>query len=145
MSVNPNYTEINIAAQQPNPKSILNYWKHLIRLRKEDKPTWIHGAFDLFNAEDEHTIVYGKVDHSEGSGSESGTGPGTGTGTDKRGILVALNFSTEERSWGIPEGWELGDVVVGNLDEASSKGWLKPWEAVVYAVGIRGWDSDGKI
>ncbi|MDO5410175.1 MAG: alpha-glucosidase [Lachnospiraceae bacterium] len=43
--VNPNYTEINVAAQEEDPESVLNWYKALISLRK--------------NPEYKETVVYG--------------------------------------------------------------------------------------
>ncbi|MGN0487576.1 MAG: alpha-glucosidase [Acutalibacteraceae bacterium] len=44
--VNPNYTEINVEAEQKNPHSILNYYKKLLRFRKENEIV-IYGDFKL--------------------------------------------------------------------------------------------------
>lgn len=35
MGVNPNYTEINVEKQDKDPDSILNFYRHAIRLRKQ--------------------------------------------------------------------------------------------------------------
>ena len=35
IKVNPNYTEINVEAQENDPGSVLNYYRALIQLRKD--------------------------------------------------------------------------------------------------------------
>ena len=132
MRVNDNYKEINIARQKPDPDSVLNYWKKLLQLRKADKASWIHGAFELFNPNDEHTMVYGKIDPN-------------GSGQDKRGILVALNFSKDRQVWRVPVGWNVRGVLVSNTDNQGEIGKLQSWEAVVYTAEIKDWDSTDKI
>ena len=135
MRVNDNYKEINIARQQNEPDSVLNYWKKLLQLRKADKASWIHGAFELFNPNDEHTIVYGKIDPNSPN-------------QEKHGILVALNFSKDKQIWQIPTGWDLGEVLVSSNTTGTTPGKigeLQSWEAVVYTAKVMNWDSTDKI
>ncbi|MCK6256699.1 alpha-glucosidase [Fictibacillus sp. KIGAM418] len=46
ISVNPNYPEINVALQQADENSILNFYKKLIKLRKEHSII-VYGTYDL--------------------------------------------------------------------------------------------------
>ncbi len=55
LKVNPNYKEINVEAEQKDPRSVLNFYKKLIRLRKEHA-VFIYGDFDLVVPE--HTEVF---------------------------------------------------------------------------------------
>jgi alpha-glucosidase len=57
LGMNPNYTEINVAAQQKDPASILNFHKKLITLKKENH-LFIYGAYDLILPEDEQIYAY---------------------------------------------------------------------------------------
>ena len=43
--VNPNYKEINVAAAESDPDSILNYYRAVIALRKEYKDAAIYGRY----------------------------------------------------------------------------------------------------
>ena len=45
LKVNPNYTEINVEEDRNNPDSVLNYYKQLIRLRKENL-TLVYGSYE---------------------------------------------------------------------------------------------------
>lgn len=47
LAVNPNYTEINVAEQERRPDSVLNYYRKLIALRKNDayRETFTYGEF----------------------------------------------------------------------------------------------------
>ncbi|TKC14889.1 glycoside hydrolase family 13 protein [Robertmurraya kyonggiensis] len=46
LGINPNYKEINVEQQQKDPKSILSYYKNMIRLRKNHE-TLVYGTYDL--------------------------------------------------------------------------------------------------
>ena len=48
LKVNPNYTDINAAAQQDDPDSVRSFYKQLIALRKnpEYKETVVYGALE---------------------------------------------------------------------------------------------------
>ncbi len=49
--VNPNYTQINVASQQSNPNSILDFYRNLIQLKLSNE-TLIYGEFDLIDGPD---------------------------------------------------------------------------------------------
>ncbi|HAQ48661.1 MAG TPA: alpha-glucosidase, partial [Glaciecola sp.] len=55
IQVNPNYVEVNAAAQEQDPDSELNYFRTLNQVRKNNL-TLIYGAYDLLLPE--HTQVY---------------------------------------------------------------------------------------
>lgn len=44
--VNPNYTQINVEAEESDPDSLLNYYRKVIALRKEYKETAIYGRYE---------------------------------------------------------------------------------------------------
>ncbi|WP_130835664.1 glycoside hydrolase family 13 protein [[Erwinia] mediterraneensis] len=46
LNVNPNYTRINVARQQQEPDSVLNFYRALIRLRKSE-PALVYGRYQL--------------------------------------------------------------------------------------------------
>lgn len=54
--VNPNFADINVASQQADEDSILNFYKRMIQIRKMEE-TLIYGEYDLILPED--TKVYG--------------------------------------------------------------------------------------
>ncbi|OYO24171.1 glucohydrolase [Enemella dayhoffiae] len=57
IGVNPNHTEINVAAQQGDPDSVLAHYKRLIALRKAE-PAVVDGAFELRLAEHDQLWVF---------------------------------------------------------------------------------------
>ena len=63
LKMNPNFPQINVEAQAHDKKSVLNFYKSLIRLRKSD-PLWIHGLYDLILPE--HTQIYAYTRTHEG-------------------------------------------------------------------------------
>ncbi|WAA09983.1 glycoside hydrolase family 13 protein [Fervidibacillus albus] len=55
--VNPNYKTINVEKQMADPESILNFYKRMIRLRKEHD-VFIYGTYDLLFEDDPQLFVY---------------------------------------------------------------------------------------
>ena len=76
IKVNPNYTEINVAAQEHDHDSELNYFRALNALRKESL-TIIYGRYDLLLPEHEDVYAYTRT-------------------LDEEMVLVLLNFSANE-------------------------------------------------
>ncbi|WYZ40043.1 hypothetical protein EsH8_IV_000384 [Colletotrichum jinshuiense] len=115
------YPEINVAKQEREPQSVLNFWREMLRLRKEEGELLTHGAFELFDEDNEQTFVYRKARNG-------------------RSAVVALNFTSEEQAVEIPgEGLKLR---VGNYDDVKErvaaegdKSVLRPWEGRLYLQG----------
>ncbi|AOM83724.1 glycoside hydrolase family 13 protein [Salisediminibacterium beveridgei] len=61
MKVNPNYTKINVAAQQEDPHSVLNFYKEMIHLKKT-YPVFTYGSYDLLMPEDPNLFAYQRED-----------------------------------------------------------------------------------
>lgn len=60
LKVNPNYTSINVAAQQEDPDSVRSFYKKLIALRKhpEYKETVVYGALEPVWEEQHNLMAY---------------------------------------------------------------------------------------
>ncbi|KAK2732196.1 maltase [Colletotrichum kahawae] len=121
MRVHELYPEINVAKQEKEPGSVLNFWRAMLKLRKEEGDLLTHGAFELFDEENEKTFVYKKT-------------------RDGRAAVVVLNFTSEEQEVKIP-GEDL-KIRVGNYDDVKDrvaaegdKKVLRPWEARLYLQG----------
>ncbi|CAF3362511.1 unnamed protein product [Rotaria sp. Silwood2] len=56
IGVNPNYVRINVGQQEKDENSVLNYYKRLIRLRKEND-IFIYGIYDLILSN--HKQIFG--------------------------------------------------------------------------------------
>lgn len=57
IKINPNYKEINVESQLRNKDSILNFYKKMIRIRKENEAL-IYGEYKLILEEDENIYSY---------------------------------------------------------------------------------------
>ncbi|KAK2062461.1 alpha amylase [Colletotrichum caudatum] len=121
MRIHDDYAGINVAKQEAEPGSVLNFWREMLRLRKEEGELLTHGAFELFEEENEQTFVYKKT-------------------RGGRSAVVALNFTSEEQNVQIP-----GDglkIRVGNYGDVKErvaaegqKSVLRPWEGRLYLQG----------
>lgn len=117
--VNPNYTEINAEEQTGRDDSILNYYKKLIRLRKENEII-VYGTYDLLLPDSKEIYAY------------------TRTLGEKK-LLVVCSFTAEETAFEMPEEFRKGEVLIRNYDENCGFGdngrmTLRPYEAVVVIV-----------
>ncbi len=117
MKVNPNYKTINVDAQEKDEKSILNFYKKMIRLKKKED-VFTYGVYDLLLENDKQIYAY------------------TRTGEDQS-MIVITNLSTKEAVC------DLGELEVSSTNlllnnyhteehEKESKLSLKPYEARVY-------------
>ncbi|PWU69805.1 glycoside hydrolase family 13 protein [Gracilibacillus dipsosauri] len=57
MKLNPNYVDINVSDQMNDPDSILNFYKALIKLRKENE-VFVYGSYKLLLADHPSLFVY---------------------------------------------------------------------------------------
>ena len=57
ISVNPNYTRINVAAQEEDPDSVLNFYRDLISVR-HGRPVIIHGDTRWIEEESDQHMSY---------------------------------------------------------------------------------------
>ncbi len=113
--VNPNYLEINVAKQDKDPDSVLNHFRQMTRLRKEN-PALIYGAYQLLQRE--HPQVYAYTRTHEGSR-----------------LLVLHNFSDREASISLPEAMSAKQILINNYSTNFPEGQevrLKPYQSVIY-------------
>jgi oligo-1,6-glucosidase len=83
IEVNPNYTRINVAAEQDDPYSILAHYRRLIALRKE-LPIIVEGRYTAWL--DDHPDVFA---YTRTLGTQS--------------LLVLANFTANEVTVDVPE------------------------------------------
>ena len=116
MRVNDSYKSINVDSQLKQPNSILNFWKNMLRMRKEYKDLFIHGAFEGFDMQNEQTFVFCKT-----------------FGIDK--AIVALNFTAEEQVFKRPDIRGKFELLVSNIEGVDgTEGTLQPYEGRLYLV-----------
>lgn len=92
--VNPNYTEINAAAQTGDPDSVFSYYKKLIALRKQ-MDVIVYGEYELLEAGHERLYVYTRS-----------------LGDEK--LLVICSFSVQETEYTLPKEFCGGSVLIEN-------------------------------
>lgn len=64
INVNENYKNINVKVQLENKNSILNFYKEMIRIRKENK-TLVYGSYDLILEDDDKIYAYTRTMENE--------------------------------------------------------------------------------
>ena len=64
LKMNPNFNKINVQADSDNPDSILNYYKKLIRFRK-DNPVLVYGTFEDILPDHEKLYAYTRTSENE--------------------------------------------------------------------------------
>jgi oligo-1,6-glucosidase len=115
LAVNPNYKEINAAAEVVDKQSIYNYTKAMIALRHLT-PALVYGSYADLDPMNPSVFAYTRS-----------------LGIDR--YLVVLNFSAEPVTYKIPGGLRPTQLLLTNLGSAevdTSTLHLKPWEARVY-------------
>lgn len=115
--VNPNYQQINVAEQQDNPNSILNFYKAMIQLKKSDD-VYTYGTFDLIDANNEQVFAY------------------TRTLEDKQ-VLIVGNLTNQVSSLNIPDyfSYNSDEVLIHNYrDQSIDFHALRPFEAFVVEI-----------
>ncbi len=119
IGVNPNYRQINAAAEVDDPDSVFAYYRALIDLRHRDEVV-SSGTFELVLAEDPQIFGYVRA-------------------LGSRRLLVLANLTGEAALY---DGsrfteWKDARFVLGNLDDASrhADGALAPWQALVLEQG----------
>ena len=112
LPVNPNYVEVNAAAQVDDPASVFAHYRGLIALRHESDLV-VHGSFRLLEPENEELFVY-----------ERALG-------DKR-LLVTCNFCDHDVAWELPRAYDRAERVAAACTYGDlPTGTLRPYEALV--------------
>jgi oligo-1,6-glucosidase len=115
--VNPDHVYINQEAQDADTNSTLNYFRHLVQLRK-DHPELVYGAYKLYDPEHEQVYTYSRT-------------------LEKTGTLILLNFSNELVHYTIPTTLHRKKLELISNNETSIQ-WeeqaitLLPWQALIF-------------
>ena len=115
--INPNYTEINVEAQETDPHSLLNFYRKAIALRKRLSCVR-HGSYREYRKHSGKLFVYSMEDR-------------------KQKILVVCSFSEKAVPFRMPRGFDpaSGTLVLGNYDTPDQA--LRPYETQVWL-----WDQE---
>ena len=116
LAVNPNYREINAAAQTKDPGSVFAHYQRLIELR-HTLPVVTVGDFTLLLPAHEQIYAFARR-------------------SDRDELLVLANFSTEPVPAELDDDWSTAELLLGNYPDhaghPASSITLRPWEAVIY-------------
>jgi oligo-1,6-glucosidase len=114
LKVNPNCATINVAAEENDPNSVLNYFRKLIKLRKEDL-TLVYGQYELLDKDNPDVYAFTRKLNNET-------------------ILVVLNFKVQSSKFKVDFDLEkvVESVLAHNYPDLPSGNLLRPYEAVVY-------------
>jgi oligo-1,6-glucosidase len=111
LKVNDNYTSINASIQEKDPNSVLNYFRSMVMLRKNN-PVLVYGKYKLLDAENPNIYAYTRE-----------------LGNKK--ILVILNFSDKLAKINTIYNLKKSKVLQHNYSSPSLDKSLKPYEALV--------------
>lgn len=117
IQVNPNYKQVNVALEEKDPNSCLNYFRRMMTLRDEH-PVLVYGDYQLLLPDDEQVYAY------------------TRTLGDQK-MLVLLNFSTKNADISLPASMAVGNVMINNypsVNRQNSSISLDPYQAVIYTL-----------
>lgn len=120
MRVNENFLEgVNIADQEKDSDSLLNFWKKCIAFRKRNADSLIYGFCEILDKENPKVFSFFKH---------------YGASESRRKMFVVLNFSDEEQSLPLPDGLSLSSLKtpVFGTEISQDVGKLVPWEGRVY-------------
>jgi len=106
IKLNPNFSEINVAAALDDPNSIFYFYQKMLKFRKAHQ-TLIYGAFQDLMPEHELLFCYARQDEAHT-------------------FYILLNLSEKEVEF---EWTESVELLMGNYEVVAGKeNWLQPWE-----------------
>ena len=111
--INENYKAVNVASQEEDENSVLNFYRKVIKLRKELSCVR-HGKYQEYGKNSKSLYTYSREDKNQK-------------------ILVICSFSEKEVTWKVPSGFDLesAELVLCNYEKETSTS-IKPYEARVY-------------
>jgi alpha-glucosidase len=111
LKVNPNFRDINVEKQLSDPKSILNFYRRLIEIRKQN-PVFVYGGYDLLLPDHEQIYAYSRTE-----------------GDVQFIILANLSGNVAKFDLGA---LKLGNLVLGNYVGPAPSGELRPFESRIH-------------
>jgi oligo-1,6-glucosidase len=112
--VNPDHRAINVATEEGDTGSVLQYVRRMIRLRKAE-PALVYGRYRLLDRGNPDVFAYTRT-------------------LNDRTLMVALSFSRKGGRTTLPDGYSAGKVLISNLAASPVRGGellLEPYQAVV--------------
>ncbi|KAI4718743.1 alpha-glucosidase [Aureobasidium sp. EXF-10727] len=118
MRVNDDYPNVNVTRQLPDPESVLSYWKHCLKFRREHKDVFIYGGFEILDPEDKDIVSFRRFSEDES-------------------FVIVTNFTGKHLEWtGLGDikikEWLIGNYELESHNEGSGKALkLRPWEGII--------------
>ncbi|WP_175073908.1 alpha-glucosidase C-terminal domain-containing protein [Terribacillus sp. AE2B 122] len=116
LPVNPNYKEINVQSGVDNPDSVLQFYRKLIRLRKESS-IMVYGDFEIIL--NDHEQIFGYIRRLE-----------------NEEWVILLNMTDTDAQYDIPnecvDDWDKKNCVISNYPHVDNQNTLRPYEAIMY-------------
>lgn len=116
LKVNPNYKMINAEAQEKDPNSVLNYFRKMVQLRK-DNPVITQGSYTLLDRDNPNVFVFLRE-------------------LDGKKIMVALNFTSKTTYFKTEIDLSKTKLISTNYKEANFpiENSLRPFEALIIEI-----------
>lgn len=115
LKVNPNYTTVNVAAQEKEANSVLNYFRKMMQVRKQNS-VFVYGDWALIDAENPDVFAYTRS-------------------LNGKKVLVLLNFKATNATVKLDDlDISKSKILIDNYDAPSAIGQLKPYEAMIIAL-----------
>ena len=110
--INENYVDVNVAAQESDEDSVLNFYRKAIALRKELSCVK-QGSYTEYNKLSSSLYTYARED-------------------DKQKLLVVCSYTEKEVSFKAPKGFDMASaqLILHNYPAAGNT--MKPYEVRVY-------------
>jgi oligo-1,6-glucosidase len=112
LKINPNYKTVNVEAEEKDSNSCLNYFRRVIKLRK-DNLVLVYGKYTLLDKDNQQVYAYTR----ELNGTK---------------FLVLLNFSKNAATANTGIDFTNANLLIDNYTTANNKTALRPYEAAVY-------------
>lgn len=116
INVNPDHTFVNAAAQEKDPNSILNYFRRIVRLRK-DNLVLVYGKYTLIDKNNPDVYAYTR----EGYGKK---------------MLILLNFRTHSAKANTGFDLSHASLLLDNYSGPPAGDSLRPYEAAVFELPV---------
>ena len=119
LKVNENYEDINVEKQLKDSNSVLNFYKNIIKIRKENE-CLIYGSYNLILEEDKNIFAYERI-------------------LDDKKFLIITNLSNYDNTYSYNKlNLRFSNLVISNYKVKEHKDInsmiLKPWAARMYKI-----------
>jgi oligo-1,6-glucosidase len=116
IKVNPNYTTVNVATQERDPNSVLNYFRKLVRFRKNELAL-VYGKYTLLDKDNPDIYAYSRE-------------------LEGKNLVVLLNFKAKESTVSITHlNLSKAELLLDNYStESKMPLTLRPYEAKIYKI-----------